>query len=71
MTRSLKAPLSPVPVLSPGFQVLGKPARTRSIPVREAIIQSMSSAREGIVSTSCVKILSSESTIARGVVVSR
>ena len=71
MTRSLKAPFSPVPVLSPGFQDFGNPARTRSSPVREAIIQSMSSAREGIDSTSCVNIRSIESTMARGVVVSR
>jgi hypothetical protein len=41
------------------------------MPVRDAIIQSMSSARDGIASTSCVKIRSMLSTIARGDVVSR
>ena len=68
---SLIAPLSPLPLLSPPFQDFGRPARTRSSPVREAVIQSMSKARDAIASTSRVKMASSESTMARGVVVSR
>src|ERR1700722_2964901 len=71
IAKSFTAPRPPVPVLSPALQLAGIPARRRSRPVRQFLIQSRSFLRECVTSELPTRDLFMSTSIEGGVVVSR